>query len=357
MVPAVYPRGWAPSLRFRVEQFIPYLEKAGFEIRFSEGMSVREYQSYRHSKYVAARVLARQLWQRLKDVFRVRRYDAVWIQREAWFLPWAWPEKWFARHVPVIYDIDDAIWLPQPDSTFTLRQRKIPALVRLARLVLTCNPLIAEHIQQWNTNVHLLPSVVPVPEKLTIQRPDRPIRIGWLGSDTTYTTNFLPFIEIFDQISELQGIELWISTLTRPQRLPRYARWVPYHPDREQEFLQQIHIGLAPLPDDVWNRHKCSLKVVSYMAHGVVPVASAVGIHSLFIRHGEEGFLVRKPAEWVEAITRLANYPDVWQRLAHNAYQRALSDFSVQGWAPRLADWFHKAIQNFRSSNHMATVK
>ena len=43
----------------------------------------------------------------------------------------------------------------------------------------------------------------------------------------------------------------------------------------EDTVLDEIHIGLGPLPDDAWTRGKCGLKVIQMLARGRPVVASA----------------------------------------------------------------------------------
>ena len=69
--------------------------------------------------------------------------------------------------------------------------------------------------------------------------------------------------------------------------------------------LEQLDIGLVPLPDNEWNRRKFNLKVAQYMALGIVPVATPLGSNPEVIEHGLDGFLASTPGEWTTHLETL----------------------------------------------------
>ena len=69
----------------------------------------------------------------------------------------------------------------------------------------------------------------------------------------------------------------------------------------EQTEAREIaagHIGVSWIPDDLWSRGKCGLKILQYQAAGLPVVANPVGAHCEMIRDGETGFLATTPDEW-----------------------------------------------------------
>ena len=61
-------------------------------------------------------------------------------------------------------------------------------------------------------------------------------------------------------------------------------------------------MGLAPLIEDSWTLGKNPSKILEYMACGVIPVASAVGMQKEFIQDGVNGFLAETPEQWADKI-------------------------------------------------------
>ena len=60
----------------------------------------------------------------------------------------------------------------------------------------------------------------------------------------------------------------------------------------EQTEAREIaagHIGVSWIPDDLWSRGKCGLKVLQYQAAGLPVVANPVGSHCEMIRERRDG--------------------------------------------------------------------
>ena len=74
-------------------------------------------------------------------------------------------------------------------------------------------------------------------------------------------------------------------------------------------MIHTFDIGLMPLTDTPWNRGKCALKVIEYMACGVPAIASPVGENNYIVKDGINGFLPSTIEEWVSVIEKLSkNY-------------------------------------------------
>ena len=99
-------------------------------------------------------------------------------------------------------------------------------------------------------------------------------------------------------------------------------------PTRRGE-LAAGQIGVSWLPDDLWSRGKCGLKVLQYQAAGLPVVANPVGSQAEMIRTGEDGFLATTPAEWVDAVRQLADDPGLRRRMGTAARRRVEADYSL----------------------------
>ena len=66
------------------------------------------------------------------------------------------------------------------------------------------------------------------------------------------------------------------------------VRHIVWSGDTEMTHLRDFDIGLMPLfADQEWDKYKCGLKLIQYMAIGIPAVASPVGV-DLFIYTPEE---------------------------------------------------------------------
>ena len=99
------------------------------------------------------------------------------------------------------------------------------------------------------------------------------------------------------------------------------------------EDLQGIDIGLYPLPIDDWVSGKSGLKAIQYMAFGIPCVATDVGTTPMIIRDGDNGLLVRTEEEWLAALERLIDDPDLRVRLGEKARRDAVAKYSTKAIA------------------------
>jgi hypothetical protein len=91
-----------------------------------------------------------------------------------------------------------------------------------------------------------------------------------------------------------------------------------------------------PQPDTPWARGKCGYKAIQYMAAGIPVVADDVGVAAEVVADG--GMVVRSDSEWLEAMLGLAHQTKLRAALGARGRRQAESGYSVERWAPRLAD-------------------
>ena len=94
-------------------------------------------------------------------------------------------------------------------------------------------------------------------------------------------------------------------------------------------------MGISWIPDDLWSRGKCGLKVLQYMAAGLPVVANRVGVHPQMIHQGETGYVASTPPQWVAAVARLTWDVELRQRMGRQGRQRLEADYSVAAGAAR----------------------
>jgi glycosyltransferase involved in cell wall biosynthesis len=109
----------------------------------------------------------------------------------------------------------------------------------------------------------------------------------------------------------------------------------PWSEATEAAQLAAADIGISWVPDDLWSRGKCALKVLQYMAAGLPVVANPVGVQAELVQHGQTGFLVRTGPEWIEAVGRLRSDPELRERMGRAARRRVEKEFSVGVGAAR----------------------
>jgi glycosyltransferase involved in cell wall biosynthesis len=118
---------------------------------------------------------------------------------------------------------------------------------------------------------------------------------------------------------------------------------LPWRAATEVEDLRPIDVGIMPLPDDEWSRGKCGMKALQYMALGIPPVVSPVGVNAAIVQDGVNGFQARNDDEWVEKILLLLRDPELRRRLGARARRTVEDRYSARVQAPRLAQVLREA--------------
>jgi len=105
--------------------------------------------------------------------------------------------------------------------------------------------------------------------------------------------------------------------------------------EREVEQVQSFEIGLAPLADTEWERGKCGLKTLQYMACGIPVVASPVGVQREFVERSGGGLLAQTIDEWRERIQWLAERSEERRAMGERGRAFVEANYSLRKWAPR----------------------
>ncbi len=312
-----------PSARYRLRQFVPALA--------SHGINVAEYWP-RLGCYPPRNALARPVWaagivaERLVQVAASRRADVVFLQREM-VSTLATVEGLTRR--PRIVDIDDAIHLLRGG-------RAARHLAALADRVVVGNAWLAEVWRAWNPAVEIVPTVVDPTLYPLAPPPERPV-LGWIG-----TSGNLGSLEALAEPLALvarrfPGLTLAVCCDRAPRLAGVPVRFVPWRPDIEYDFLQEISVGLMPLEDTLWARGKCSFKMLQYLAAGRPCVVSPIGMNADILAQAEVGLPAATPDQWAEALSALLADPDGAHRLGRQGRELVDSSYSLDRWAPHLA--------------------
>ncbi|MBN1885189.1 MAG: glycosyltransferase family 4 protein [Candidatus Krumholzibacteriota bacterium] len=327
-----------PSSRYRVYQYIPHLERAGVVCEtaplFDDRWLAALYGERRRPAAAGA------LLRRLGAVAGARRRDVVFVQKE--LAPWMPPLlEWALRRsgARVVYDIDDAIWLPYASS----RRRIVRALLgdKIRRAiagscaVLAGNAFLAEYARAHNPETILVPTVVDVDRYRPAAPTEATPLVGWIGSPET-----APFLDgVVDALRAAAAI--------RPFRLlvigaPGFAapgldvEAVSWSEEREAAELARCSVGIMPLPDTPWARGKCGLKLLQYLAAGLPVVSSPHGGAADILEDGVDGLIARDGRGWTEGLVQILGDADLARRIGRAGRQTVETRFSLGVWAPRM---------------------
>lgn len=344
----------SPSQRYRFEQFQPYLEARGYVISYFYLIREQDDAKFYGSGHYFAKafILCRSLILLTLLLFKAKRYDLIFVQREAFMLGTVFFERVLARKAPLVYDFDDAIWLQNVSAgnkalSFLKDAQKTEKLIALSHLVLAGNEYLANYARAFNNNVALVPTVVDSDNyKRTPPKDKERICIGWSGSFSTipYFEYALPALSI---LKERYGDRIYFKVIGDASYSNQALdiQGVAWSSATEVAELAEIDIGIMPLPDDEWTKGKCALKGLLYMSLEQAAVLSNVGVNKTVIQDGVNGFLASNTEEWVEKIARLIDDPALRQQMGASARQTVLERYSVRSEQEHLVELLDKVLQ------------
>jgi glycosyltransferase involved in cell wall biosynthesis len=139
-------------------------------------------------------------------------------------------------------------------------------------------------------------------------------------------------------VFEKLGIKPRVIASGEPATLGFDADFRTWRLETENDELSQLGIGISPLPDTPWERGKCAVKVLQYMACGIPVVASPVGVHNQIVCHGVNGFLAAREEDWVACLSELLADPKLRARLGQAGRDTVSKRFTVEHAAAKVAD-------------------
>ena len=338
-----------PASRVRFIQFIPALEAAGWRVTHRPNRPDRQWRSplanrpFRAVHQRAARAAMKM--NRLRDLRDAGGFDAVFVNRDlAGPGTGLYERLLLTRSRRVVFDFDDAIQLGRSASI-------VSWLCRHAAWVTPGNEYLAEYASRYNANVTVLPTVIDTDRyvRRTAYESDR-VRVGWSGSDQSIAATLFPYLPMLRAAQAALGFDLVIVSNTRPD-LPISGldwRFVPWTPELEARLGELMDIGIMPLADDPFQRGKCGMKLLQYMAAGLPTIASPVGVNRTIIMHGHTGLLAGTEAEWHAALAALVESTPLRARFGNEGRRRCEASYSLARWAPELLRILERVRRGFR---------
>jgi glycosyltransferase involved in cell wall biosynthesis len=324
-----------PSSRYRVVQFLPYLDRAGIAWEMHALLDERYLAARFARRAVSPLYLAGRALQRAATLLGSGRFDVVFVQKELY--PWApaIAERLLAgAGARVVLDVDDAIHLTYRGHG--LLAPKVPDAMKSATAVLAGNRWLADYARTFNPRTLLFPTVVDAERFAPAAAPPQgatPV-VGWIGSPET--VRYLPAVaDALARVHARVPFELRV-VCAAPEPLPGLSMTSrPWSLATEADQVRQFDIGIMPLPDDEWARGKCSLKLLQYMSAGLPTVSSPRGSVEEIVRDGDNGFVAADAQAWEHKLaTLLADAP---ARAAMGGRARAwlVEHYTLARYGPR----------------------
>jgi len=330
------------SSRYRLYNYTDYLESNGFTCTVKPLFS-NKYLTYSYSysySYLARIVEAVRCYvKRVKDLYNIKEYDLVLIEKEVFpFIP-AWLENYFfLSRMNYILDYDDAIFhrydCHKNKIIQLLLSQKIPDIARNAACVISGNQYISDYFYKHAQKDRvIIPTAINVEsyDQISVEK-NRQFTIVWIGTPSTskYVENISDSLrKVFEKID---GKLVMIGAKATLPGVP--VEFIKWSKDSEIKYLKSAHVGIMPLSDQYWERGKCGFKLIQYMASRIPMVASPVGVNSSMVEHGINGYLANTPDDWVNFLCKV--YSAITDDMGAKGYERAVSCYSYTHTSPIL---------------------
>jgi hypothetical protein len=306
--------------RYRIRAFAPALANAGWSLT-CEG-------------------LERGAFLRPFQLRRASQFDAVILQRK--LLP-GWQLRSLRRATDhLVFDFDDAILYRDSYDPRGLhsrwRSRRFAQTVSMADTVVAGNDFLADCALRAGASVdrvHVIPTCVDPRIYPVARQVDGPgaVDLVWIGSASTLK-GLGQSRGIWEHLARaFPQLRLRVICDRFPAAFPMPVVPIAWTLSTEACELAAGHIGVSWLPDDLWSRGKCGLKVLQYQAAGLPVVANPVGAHCEMVHPGATGMLATTPADWVDAMSVLVHDARRRQEMGYEARRRVEADYSIAAWA------------------------
>jgi len=342
-----YPKSKAASQRFRFEQYLGLLSLEYEQHSFwsdREWPRIYEKGSTKLQAYLpVGKILStmRAFIRRMGLLFKIGRFDKVFIHREATPIGLPWFE-WMVAKVfrkPIIYDFDDAIWLPNSSKANERLVGKIKnhgktaKICKWAKTVIVGNEFLAEYAREFCEDVRVIPTTVDTEgyhnpdlckekelittsikytsesEGYNVQgtrykesddqayglRPEACslLTIGWTGTHSTLK-QLVPLFPTLEEVYKKHPFRFLLIADQAPDEIPEFVEFRKWNKKSEITDLMEIDIGLMPLFDTDWERGKCGFKAIQYSALEIPALVSIVGVNRCIVKDGLSGYVLGK---------------------------------------------------------------
>ncbi len=296
---------------------------------------------------------------RVADTLRARRYDVVFVQREA--LLFGPPlVEWLLTRVagrPLVLDLDDATYVRYVSQSYgrlvgALKWfGKTDELIRWSSVVTCGNRFIAEYAAGKGARTVVIPTVVDT----ELFKPLEPApahevpTVGWIGTHSTfaYLETILP---VLAELARVYQFRLKVVGAGRERiELPGVeVESLPWQLAREVADFQSLDIGLYPLDQNPasppeWLAGKSGFKAIQYMAVGAPFVVTPVGVCAELGVAGTTHLSARTHAEWYAALERLLRDASLRHTLGAAGRRHAVEHYALPAQADKLAAALHMA--------------
>lgn len=325
-------------------QYLPTLAEAGFEVVLAPFFD-DAYLKRRYAGEAVGLATAGYFISRVRHVLSQEKPDLIWVEKEVFpWLPWRLERAILPHNIPLVSDYDDALFhrydLHSRSVVRSLLGRKIDGVMGASNLVMAGNRYLADRAETASAKrIEIVPTVVDIDaySRDRHQPADGHLRIGWIGSPTTWNDHCLPMLPMLTAVASRHGAMIRAVGAGGDAKPDQMLEFLPWSEKTEVPLIQSMDIGIMPLDDSPWARGKCGYKLIQYMACGLPVVASPVGVNKEIVEHGVNGFLAETDAQWAASVGTLLGNAELRRRMGAAGRKKIEREYSLQIFGPKVA--------------------
>ena len=352
------------ATNFRILQIIPHLKKIGIKTLLIQGYPGKNV--FFTSSNIFLSLIINAILILIKSITIIFQLpliiwaDIIVIQRELVAYNLVYPEKIiFKLKKPVIFDFDDAIFLPIGDPSHLFSRNlffqnlvkktlKIHHMIKMADEVTVGNKYLAEFAKKFSNHVSIIPTVIDTNRyyPLKKKKKNKIVYIGWMGTsgNLKYFKSILSTLKKVSQSHPNTQLIICSDKFLLKDDLNSVipTKFIQWESKNELKTLHKFDIGIMPIEDNEWTRGKCGFKLIQYMASGVPAIGSDVGMNKEIINDGINGLLAKNESEWTRKLNLLINDEALRKEVRISARNKIEQNYSINSVLSKLLSIFNR---------------
>jgi glycosyltransferase involved in cell wall biosynthesis len=345
------------SSRYRFFQYFTFFEKDGINCSFSPYFSniyldiIYKKKSKIHLSYLLFYYFVR----RVRIFFSLNKYDLIIVEKELIpFFPSVFEKLFALLKIKYLLDFDDATFHNYDQNKYRiiryLLKNKIPNAIKYARGVITGNSYLYNFAKKYNNRVVKIPTSIDIMKYHSNNIFSDKFIIGWIGSKSTskYVEDILYVLDDFSKKNDNVEIKL-IGFCPERINISNKMKLILWNEETEIEELCGIDVGIMPLRDSLWERGKCGLKLIQYMACSKPTISTPLEAN-VDIDGGNGNLFAENDKDWYNALETVFKNRNKYREIGLHNRNRIKEHYSIQ-MNYRHFLLFIKQIKNEKNKN------
>lgn len=350
------------ATRYRLVQFVEPLAKNNIELTIFPFLDSEKFKQFYKGGNKLSKIISLgfPVINRLLQMVDIRKYDLIFIQREAAFFGPAFFE-WFYQKIgnrPMILDLDDATYISYVSPTygkigsFFKFFGKTDNMIKRADLVICGNRFIAEYVENKGTKTVIVPTVVDTDKFCPSEKDNKVPVIGWIGTHSTF-----PLLEsVFPVLQKLAKKYEFVLKIVGAGREHIELDGVnienqEWNLEREIADFQSLDIGLYPITtsssaSDEWLLGKSGFKAIQYMAVGIPFVVTPIGVCAEIGIENKTHINAVSTEDWYNALDKLLSDSGLRKDMGKNGRKYSLEYFTLDVQSEKIAGALREVVGN-----------